>query len=78
MFLPDIPNRTLSPSKFQKYMGKFLYSPFGSKHRAHFKLDGNFSCGDTLPPIKVQFDSTFISNCFLALMKSKYLSLVAF
>lgn len=43
----------LTPSKFDKYAGKFLYSPSGSKHRAYFKVDGNFSCGESLPPVKV-------------------------
>jgi len=43
----------LKPEKFQQNMGKFLYSPLGSKHRGYFKFDGNFSCGDAMPPIKV-------------------------
>ncbi|XP_021948457.1 protein patched homolog 2 isoform X2 [Folsomia candida] len=51
-FDTNIPNRPLTPSKFQKYMGKFLYSPAGSKHRPYFKSDGNFSCGESLPPLK--------------------------
>lgn len=49
----DIPNETLDSELFRKYLGKFLYSPIGSKHRGFFKLQGNFSCGDELPPIKV-------------------------
>lgn len=38
-------------------MGKFLFSPAGSKHRAYFKVAGNFSCGDKLPPVKVNQNS---------------------
>lgn len=49
----DIPERELDPKKFKKYMGKFLYSPAGSKHRAYFRFDGDFKCGEKMPPVKV-------------------------
>ncbi|CAL8112733.1 unnamed protein product [Orchesella dallaii] len=48
-----IPEKYLAPSKFKRNMGKFLYSPAGSKHRAYFKVAGNFSCGDKLPPVQM-------------------------
>lgn len=57
----DIPEKEISHAKLQKYMGKFLYSPAGSKHRAYFKVAGNFSCGDKLPPVKVKMHSITLS-----------------
>jgi hypothetical protein len=53
IIITDIPTKSMKPKNFQKWMGKFLYSPLGSKHRGFFKLQGNFTCGNDLPPVKV-------------------------
>ncbi|CAG7727935.1 unnamed protein product [Allacma fusca] len=46
-----IPHSGISVEDFDRYLGKFLFSPSGSKYRAKFKFNGNLTCGASAPPI---------------------------
>lgn len=43
-------------------MGKFLWSPYGARYKYFFKLNDTFSCGESLPDIKVTFNAMHMCN----------------
>jgi hypothetical protein len=53
--LKDIPRTPISQEKFQKYLGRFLFSRIGSKYRLYFQAESNLTCGDRrVSPITVR------------------------
>lgn len=51
----DIPSTPLSPERFQRYLGKFLFSRVGAKYRQYFRVKGDVTCGEKAPPIEVTY-----------------------
>ncbi|ODN02586.1 Patched domain-containing protein 3, partial [Orchesella cincta] len=62
-FGKDIPNQKLTNKEFNKYLGKFLFSPTGGKYQSRFKFDKNLTCGKSAPAVMLS-SANFKFNIF--------------
>ena len=50
---PQSDNNSRSRSSFEFLLSQFLFSRHGSKFKRNFRFDGNLTCNQPAPPIKV-------------------------
>ena len=53
---PESDKKSGNRNSFEFLLSQFLFSRHGSKFKRNFRFDGNLTCNQPAPPIKVKYD----------------------